>query len=110
MVAINFPSANDTIKTTEDFTFTWEGDSIRNNESVAFNINDFFSGNVTLFVNDQVGDTTIVVAQKDVADLVAATSTCILERTYAPTLTETPNAGGEIKARYRAKNKDYMIE
>ena len=108
--SIAFQTDDDTLSTVNDFVFTWIGDAVRTDESVSFNINDYYSGNVTLFVQEELNATSITMLKADLADLVAGTSSCIVERTYSPSLKKKSSAGGFISSRYRAKNQSYVIE
>jgi hypothetical protein len=101
----------DTIKRNSAFTYTWIGDSVKVNESVGLVIgNNANALNYQFFLQNAINSKNLVLPLTQLNILPIGMSYCQLDRQIESVATGTTSAGGIVRGKYRALNKNLYIK
>lgn len=101
----------DTIKRVGSYTYAWIGDSVTANEIVGLTIgNNANTLNFQVFTQNAVNSKNIVLPLNQLNQLPVGSSYCILDRTTQKNATNVTSAGGLIRGKYRALNKNLYVK
>jgi hypothetical protein len=101
----------DTIKRTGAYTYTWLGDSCKNNELIGLTIgNNINPLNFQVFLQNTLNSKNLVLSLAQLNQLPIGSSYCLLDRQVETTAQNITSAGGKIRGKYRGLNKNIYIK
>ena len=107
---IDYPGDMDTISKSFAFELIWDGESLKENESVVIAMNGVIEGDAQIFTQNAVNSTSIILAKNQLEILGHGNATMWMDRTLGNILDQKTSAGGKISARYRPLNKTIYID
>jgi hypothetical protein len=101
----------DTIKRVGAYTYTWIGDSVLANETVGLVIGNNASPlTFQVFLQNTVNSKNLVLPLTQLNQLPIGSSYCQLDRQIEKAATSVTSAGGKIRGKYRALNKNLYVK
>lgn len=101
----------DTIRRTGAYNYAWVGDSVITNETVGLVIgNNVNTLNFQVFVQNTINSKNLVLSLSQLNQLPVGMSYTQLDRTTETTAPDVTSAGGKIRGKYRALNKNLYIK
>ena len=101
----------DTIKRVGSYVYSWLGDSLATNEFVGLTIgNNANAANFQVFLQYAVSSKNLVLPLNQLNQLPVGMSYCQLDRAIQTNASHVTSAGGLIRGKYRALNKNLYIK
>ncbi len=101
----------DTIKRVGAYSYNWIGDSVVANETVGLTIgNNANTLNFQVFLQNTVNSKNLILPLNQLNQLPIGMSSCILDRQIEKAAPNVTSAGGKIRGKYRALNKNLYIK
>ncbi|MGQ0828848.1 MAG: hypothetical protein ACT4ON_10685 [Bacteroidota bacterium] len=103
--------AVDTISKSSSYTYTWVGDALTANESAAITVSNTANGTqFQYFFQNTISSTNFVMGASNLNNLPTGMATCHLERTIETAASAVTSAGGKIRGKYKALNRNVYIK
>lgn len=106
---IDFPVDLDTLSKATSYTFTWEGTSLKENQSVGLFVGSWTWGQDALFFQNSEGASNIIMGTDKLGNLPLGTSTFFMDRATQLQVSEGTGEGGFIRSKYRAENLEVVV-
>lgn len=108
--SVEFPSDFGPINPANSFEMDWVGDALGNNETVSIWLNGVEEGDSQLFLENDEGAESLILAANQLQELPLGTTSAVIERVATPPIQEGTEVGGLITARYRGQNVSVEIQ
>ena len=107
---IDYASGIDTIDRSNSFDLAWSGDALAQDELVTVTINGENEADARIFITNDVGATSIILAKDKLGEVGQGPGTVFMDRSYSPELLDATGAGGTITGRYRPENLEVYMK
>lgn len=101
---ISIPSGISSINLNENITFTWNGEPIKQNETITLYVTGGQGTNAT-FLFTALGQNNVFVSKNDLANILPGEGSLQITRTFAVPLNETTPVGGKGYIIYRSTSR-----
>ncbi len=103
--------AIDTISKSSSYTYTWVGTSVAANEAMGLTIANL-ANQLTFqyFYQNAVGSTNIILSASQLNNLPTGMAVCHIDRVIEKAASSVTSAGGKIRGKYRALDKNVYIK
>lgn len=107
---IDFPNQFGPIAKGSSYEFIWQGDSLKEGETVTLTMNADYEGDGRIVTENDLNAISLIIPQNYLDQMATGTVDCWIERFYkiTPPLDAT-SAGGFIQGRYRAANQTFNL-
>jgi hypothetical protein len=102
---IDYAATIDTIDRSASYELNWSGNPLAEDELVTLTINGENEGDARLFTTNDIGASSIILAQNILEQVGQGPGTLFLDRSFSPELLDATGAGGRVTGRYRPKNQ-----
>lgn len=111
ITAVNFPAGQaTTLNKSEPYEIIWEGTALAAGESVAVSVVPNAVSETKLFLQANVGATSIILTPGRLADIESTTGQLVMDRFTSSEPAQATSAGGEVVGHHRASNHSVTIQ
>lgn len=107
--SIEYPDGIDSIGRENSFEISWVGDALDNDETVTVTINGENEGDAKLFINDDIGSSSIILDMDKLEGVGEGPGKIWMDRSYSPVLMQETSSGGKITGRFRPENLEVIF-